>query len=44
LIEGFFDGFGAEDFGGDPDGEEDGVEAAFFHAGDVDVAVVVADC
>jgi len=42
LIEGLFDRIGAEDFGGDPDGEEDAYEAAFAHAGDINVAVCVA--
>ncbi len=42
LVDGFLDGFGTDGFAGDPDGEEDGVEATFAHARDVDVAVGVA--
>src|ERR1700688_4615281 len=42
LLKGLLDGVGAHDFSGDPNGEEDGGEAAFAHAGDVDVTVRVA--
>ena len=38
LVESFLDGGWALDAGVDEDGEEQGVEAAFAHAGDVDVA------
>ena len=38
LVESFLDGGRALDAGVDEDGEEEGVEAAFAHAGDVDVA------
>ena len=43
LIESLLDGFGAEDFAVDPDGEEDGGETAVAHAGNVNVAVGVGD-
>ena len=39
LVESAVHGFGASDFARNPDGEEDGAEAAFFHAGDIDAAV-----
>ena len=42
LISGALDGDGPGDFAGHPDGEEDGVEAAFFHARDVDAALRIA--
>src|SRR5271170_3599506 len=42
LIEGFLYRGGAHDASVDPDGEEDGVHAAFPHAGNVDVAAGVA--
>ncbi len=41
LVESLLNGDGAGDFAVDPDGEEDGVQAAFAHARDVDVAVGV---
>jgi hypothetical protein len=42
LIKSPFDGFWAGDFAGNPDGEVDGIQAAFTHARDVDIAVSVA--
>jgi hypothetical protein len=42
LIESLLDGDRSGDFAVDPDGEEDGVQTAFTHAGDIDVAVGLA--
>jgi hypothetical protein len=42
LIESFLDRLGAGGLAGKPDGKENGVEAAFAHAGDVNIAVGVA--
>jgi hypothetical protein len=42
LVESFFDGGGASNCAGHPDGEENAVETAGFHARNVDLAVGVA--
>ncbi len=42
LVGGALDGYGPGDFAGNPDGEENRVEAAFFHARDVHAAFGIA--
>src|SRR5580698_1286124 len=42
LIDGAFDGYGTRDAAGNPDREKDTAEAAFAHARDVNIAVLMA--